>query len=158
MQRYIHDPDFEVDYIEEVDYDCYDDDNCYDFKNDEEYYGERLSAFTECYMEIKELKMSELEGEAKDYILWSLRNMISMMEEVLDKDDTETYKVLKSGMVYIVFKTMNTSLAKEYMTTHALFREYCRDLGQEVLETIEEYEGELWKNTRIAVEDFLYEV
>jgi len=153
MQRYIHDPEFEVDYIEEVDYD----DFC-DYENDEEYYGERLSAFTESYMKIKDEQMSELEGDAKDYILWLVRSMIQMMEEVMEKDDIEVSQVIKSEITYIIFKTMNTSLAKEYMKTHALFRAYCQDLGEETLETIEEYEGELWKNTRIAVEDFLYEV
>ncbi len=152
MQRYIHDPDFEADYIEDIDE--VDNNNFCDYKNDEEYYGERLSIFIASYVNIK----NELDGNDKDYILWLLRTMIQMMEEVMEKDDTQVSQVIKGEIIYIIFKTMSTSLAKEYMTTHALFREYCRDLGEEVLKTIKEYEGELWKGTRIAVEDFLYEV
>ena len=118
--------------------------------------GGRVSAFHESYMKMKEINPSKLENDEKEYIHLLLRNMIDCMEEI----DAGTYEVMKREMIYIVFKTMNTKIARDYFRTHHLFSQYCVDLAEETLEYIEEdfEDDDSWKSTRNAVDDFLSEM
>ena len=155
MQRFIRDPEFEADFIEDDDYECLESFEC---ESDEEYFGERLSVFTESYMKIKNIKVNDLEDDEQDNILYLLRSMISMMEELTDKKfSTDNLEVIKREMIYVVFKTMNTELAIEYMKTHHLFAQYCIDLAEKTLDQIAEFKSDLWRNTQIAIDDFLYQ-
>lgn len=158
MQHCIHDSDVESDYINDDDFEC-DESAELDEKDEELYYGEKVSVFVEYYMKLKETKTSELDEDEKCYIFLLLSRMIYLMEE-MEEIDAGVYDVLKREIIYVVFKTMNTEVAQDYFRTHHLFAQYCVDLAKETLEYIEEdfEDDELWKNTTNAVEEFLYEM
>jgi hypothetical protein len=137
MKYYIHDHEFEADYI-------------YDENYDEEQMslGERLSILNDEYITNQNKKVDEFQN---DEISAFLRDLKDLME---DADDDELFC---KESIYLMFKSLTIPVSIEYLRYHQSFSVLCKWKAIEILEMLDDIEQEnsMWRNIKTVVTDFL---
>lgn len=137
MRTYIHDPDFEADFI--------------DSDIEDMSLGEKMSIMTEQFNVYQQKKIQDYES---DYTSAFLRDL----KDLLDDAEFEDEEIYRRESIYMMFKALSFPVCVEYLKTHQSFAQLCKWKAVEILDVIDEFEelDSLWNNTRIAVADFLY--
>ena len=137
---FIHDPEFEVDFIED------------NYEDDEMTFGERLSVLNEQYMNINNMQ--------EDYFLALIRDLF----DLYDHDEQESELLYMRESIYLVCKSLVTPVGRECLRKDKDFLETCMwrvDLTLEFIENMDEqdYKDEndynAWGNTANTIVDFL---
>lgn len=138
MRTYIHDPDFEADFIDSD-------------EDMEMSLGEKIAVMHEQFNEYQQKKIEDYES---DYTSAFLRDL----KDLLDDAEFEDEEFYRRESVYMLFKALTFPVCVEYLKTHQSFAQLCKWKAVEILEMIDEIEvlDTLWNNTRIAVANFLY--
>jgi len=136
MRTYIHDPDFEVDFI--------------DSDIEDMSLGEKMAVMHEQFNEYQQKKIENYES---DYTSAFLRDLRDLLDDAEFEDD----KFFCRESIYMMFKALSFPVCVEYLKTHQSFAQLCKWKAVEILDVIDEFElDSLWNNTKIAVVDFLY--
>ena len=136
MRTYIHDPDFEADFI--------------DSDIEDMSLGEKMSVMTEQFNEYQQKKIQDYESDYTSAFLRDLRDL-------LDDAEFEDEEIYRRESIYMLFKALSFPVCVEYLKTHQSFAQLCKWKAVEILDVIDEFElDSLWNNTKIAVVDFLY--
>jgi hypothetical protein len=136
MRTYIHDPDFEADFI--------------DSDVEDMSLGEKMSVMTEQFNEYQQKKIQDYESDYTSAFLRDLRDL-------LDDAEFEDEEIYRRESIYMMFKALSFPVCVEYLKTHQSFAQLCKWKAIEILDVIDEFElDSLWNNTKIAVVDFLY--
>ena len=136
MRTYIHDPDFEADFI--------------DSDIEDMSLGEKMSVMTEQFNEYQQKKIEDYESDYTSAFLRDLRDL-------LDDAEFEDEEIYRRESIYMMFKALSFPVCVEYLKTHQSFAQLCKWKAVEILDVIDEFElDSLWNNTKIAVVDFLY--
>jgi hypothetical protein len=136
MRTYIHDPDFEADFI--------------DSDIEDMSLGEKMSVMTEQFNEYQQKKIQDYESDYTSAFLRDLRDL-------LDDAEFEDEEIYRRESIYMMFKALSFPVCVEYLKTHQSFAQLCKWKAVEILDVIDEFElDSLWNNTKIAVVDFLY--
>lgn len=136
MRTYIHDPDFEADFI--------------DSDIEDMSLGEKMSVMTEQFNEYQQKKIQDYESDYTSAFLRDLRDL-------LDDAEFEDEEIYRRESIYMMFKALSFPVCVEYLKTHQSFAQLCKWKAIEILDVIDEFElDSLWNNTKIAVVDFLY--
>jgi hypothetical protein len=112
-------------------------------------FGERLSIIMELYMSIQSKNLEEYNEE-------DIENAVLSIIKFIDdcKDEFYTREAL-----YLKYKTLNIPIVHKYLSSHKLFTKMCKRQAEDYMERINQM-GNLsgmWRNTKIAIEDFIYE-
>lgn len=136
MRTYIHDPDFEADFI--------------DSDIEDMSLGEKMSVMTEQFNEYQQKKIQDYESYYTSAFLRDLRDL-------LDDAEFEDEEIYRRESIYMMFKALSFPVCVEYLKTHQSFAQLCKWKAVEILDVIDEFKLDLlWNNTKIAVVDFLY--
>ncbi len=131
---FIHDPDFEADFIED------------NYEEDEMTFGERLSGLNEEYMNIN--KMEE------DYVFALIRDLFDLFDD--SEEEMDLFYMRES--IYLVYKSLVTPVGRECLKKDKDFFETCMCravLSLELIDNMDETEYYIWENTANTIMDFL---
>ena len=112
-------------------------------------FGERLSIIMELYMSIQTKKVEEYNEQDIENAVLSIINFIDDC-----KDEFYTREAL-----YLKYKTLNIPIVHKYLSAHKLFAKMCQRQAEDYLERINQMNNlpGMWRNTKIAIEDFIYD-
>ena len=133
MRSYIHDPDFEADFIES------------DYEDRDMSLAEKTVVMHEMFMKFQQTKVEDYQADETSAFLRDLKDLL---------DDAEDDKVFCRESIYLFFKSLLFPVCVEYLKTHQSFAQLCKWRAVQILDVIEE-DDTLWDNTKIAVVDFL---
>lgn len=135
---FIHDPEFEADFIED------------NYEDDETTFGERLSVLNEQYMNINNMQ--------EDYV----RALIRDLFDLYDHAEQESELLYMRESIYLVCKSLVTPVGRECLRKDKDFLETCMwrvDLTLGLIDDLEDYIDEndynAWKNTENTIIEFL---
>ena len=139
---FIHDPEFEADFIDEDDYEL----------EYEETFGERLCGLNEQYMNINNMQ--------EDYVPDLIRDLF----DLYDHAEQESELLYMRESIYLVCKSLITPVGRECLRKDKDFYDTCMwraELTLEFIENMDEqnYKDEndynAWGNTANTIVDFL---
>jgi len=146
MRTYIHDPEFEVDYM-------YSDEEIFDSS-----LSDKLYELSEMFRYFQEKKIEDYQSDETSDFLRDLKDFLDRAEDEIEysnfyKEDENM--VFYRESIYLLFKSLLLDGCLEYLKTHQSFAQLCKSRAVEILDSIGDVEDDMWKNTRIAVVDFL---
>lgn len=133
---FIHDPDFEIDFIE-------------DYSDDVMTFSDKFESLYCMYLYVVDPKTEFIEPSVGAYF----RDLMDLMDETDDENDEEYHR--KS--LYLFFKSLAFPFGKKFMELHKTFLEECVRRAEYSLDYIKEHHmtNSLWNNTRKMIADFL---
>lgn len=138
--RYIHDPDFEADFID------YDD-----------YYTDDVMSFPERFESLYCMSITALDSKTEfneAYVGAYFRDLMDFIDDTEGEND-EDHHHRKS--LYLFFKSLVSPFGKRFIELHETFSQECVKRAKYNLEYIKEHytSDNLWDNTRKVITDFL---
>lgn len=146
MMQYIHDPEFEADYINEYESEEYVP------QNEDIYLSERLAILEDQYIQLLDKTPDQLEN---DYVYCLVRDMW----QYVDETNFEDHPFFKREAIHIFYKMLNTPAGKKYLIDDIHFLRLCKSSAEEILQlhhVLMDNDG-LWDNTKLVINEFLQE-
>lgn len=143
LKSYIHDPEFEVDYLME--------------EEEEDEYMSMCGRFYTIHCMAIDIFGKNMEEFDEAYVGALFRDLMDLMDDALEQNEFVHYR----ESIYLFFKTLQCPLGERFLALHTSFAEQCLRIAEEAMEIIDikmpvgnTQETELWKNTRVYVNDF----
>jgi hypothetical protein len=148
MFQYIHDPEFEVDYIDDYAGEEY-------IPEEDVYLSERLATLEDQYIQLLDKTPDQVD---RNYINALLRNMWQFVDET----NFEDHPFFKREAIHIFFKTINTPVGQRYLQQDLHFLRLCKLFAEDIMSldnviSDETDEDGLWDNTKTVINEFLQE-
>jgi len=146
MMQYIHDPEFEADYINEYESEEYVP------QNEDVYLSERLATLEDQYIQLLDKTPDQLEN---NYMYCLVRDMW----QYVDETNFEDHPFFKREAIHLFYKTVNTPAGKKYLIDDIHFLRMCKWSAEEILQlhhVLMDSDG-LWDNTKLVINEFLQE-
>jgi hypothetical protein len=146
MMQYIHDPEFEADYINEYESEEYIP------QNEDVYLSERLATLEDQYIQLLDKTPDQLDNE---YIHCLVRDMW----QYVDETNFEDHPFFKREAIHLFYKTVNTPAGRKYLIDDIHFLRLCKWSAEEILQLyhVSSDEDGLWDNTKLVINEFLQE-
>jgi hypothetical protein len=150
MFQYIHDPEFEADYVDYAGEEY--------IPEEDIYLSERLATLEDQYIQLLDKTPDQVDT---NYMYCLLNSMWQFVDEM----NFEDHPFFKREAIHIFFKTVNTPVGQRYLRQDLHFLRLCKLSAEDImsLELVtsddlrETDEDGLWDNTKSVIHEFLQE-